>query len=53
MERIAVRHEGESPSIIPRLPVHFRETEHRMAAKATLALKSGLNFVRVVPTVPP
>ena len=27
MERIAVHHEGESPSIIPRLPVHFRETE--------------------------
>ena len=24
-----------------------------MAANATLALKSGLNFVRVVPTVPP
>ena len=28
MERIAVHHEGESPSIIPRLPVHIRETEH-------------------------
>ena len=29
MERIAVHHEGESPSIIPRLPVHFRETEQK------------------------